>query len=200
MEKKIVSKSPLETQEIGRKLAFLLEKGDVVALVGDLGTGKTTFVKGIAEGLGIASEHVNSPSFVICQEYQGRIPLYHFDLHRMTGETDLQRLEIEVGFGDYLDGDGVTVVEWANRALSLLPQDYLEICFQMKDNGSRELLFHRKGKWQAKPFWWLLGMVLEKYFFRQHYAKAERWLKDDVEDLHARIKKFLNTFQYTYRP
>lgn len=58
----------------------------------------------------------------------------------------------------------------------------------------------RKGKWQAKPFWWLLGMVLEKYFFREHYAKAERWLKDDVEDLHGRLKKFLNTFQYTYRP
>ena len=123
-----------------------MEKGDVVALLGELGSGKTTFVKGVAEGLGISSEHVNSPSFVICQEYKGRIPLYHFDLHRMTGETDLQRLEIEVGLGDYLDGDGVAVIEWANRATQLLPSEYLEISFSFRNDGSRELSFEPRGK------------------------------------------------------
>ena len=123
----------------------------MVALVGELGTGKTTFVKGLAEGLGISSEWVNSPSFVICQEYKGRIPLYHFDLHRMTGETDLQRLEIEVGLGDYLGGDGVSVIEWANRAESLLPPEYLEIQFAITPDDSRELSLRPKGKrYQAK--------------------------------------------------
>ena len=124
----------------------------MLALVGELGSGKTTFVKGLAEGLDIPPDSVNSPSFVICQEYRGRLPLYHFDLHRMTGETDLKRLEIEVGLAEYLEGDGVTVIEWANHAEGLLPQDYLEIHFQMKDNGSRELSFHPKGKWQNRPF------------------------------------------------
>ena len=142
----VVSKTPLETHTIGKELAAHLEKGDVVALLGDLGSGKTTFVKGLAEGLGISSDHVNSPSFVICQEYQGRLPLYHFDLHRMTGETDLQRLEIEVGLGEYLDGDGVTAIEWANRASSLLPSDYLEVNFAIRDDGSRQLSFEPKGK------------------------------------------------------
>ena len=124
----------------------------MVALVGDLGSGKTTFVKGLAEGLDIPPDSVNSPSFVICQEYPGRLPLYHFDLHRMTGETDLQRLEIEVGLAEYLEGDGVAVIEWANHAEGLLPRDYLEIHFQMKGNGSRELSFHPKGKWQNRTW------------------------------------------------
>ncbi len=145
-KKILVSKSPLETQRIGKKLAARLEKGDVLALVGDLGSGKTTFVKGLAEGLGISSDQVNSPSFVICQEYEGHLPLYHFDLHRMTGETDLQRLEIEVGLGEYLDGDGVTAIEWANRASSLLPSEYLEVLFRITSDGSRELSFEPKGK------------------------------------------------------
>ena len=134
-------------------MARRLERGDLIALIGELGCGKTTFVKGIAEGLGISPDSVNSPSFVICQEYPGRFPLYHFDLHRMTGETDLQRLEIEVGLAEYLEGDGVAVIEWANHAEGLLPQDYLEIHFQMKDNGSRELSFHPKGKWQNRTWY-----------------------------------------------
>ena len=146
MQKKILSKSSSETQEVGKESATLLERGDVVALVGDLGSGKTTFVKGIAQGLGISSDHVNSPSFVICQEYQAPLPLYHFDLHRMTGESDLQRLEMEVGLGEYLDGDGVTAIEWANRATALLPSEYLEIHFSMTPDGSRQLSFEPKGK------------------------------------------------------
>ena len=145
-KKILVSKSSLETQRIGKRLAARLEKGDVLALVGELGSGKTTFVKGLAEGLGISSDHVNSPSFVICQEYDGRLPLYHFDLHRMTGKTDLQRLETEVGLGDYLEGDGISVIEWANHAESLLPAEYLRINFFLKPNDSRELSFEPKGK------------------------------------------------------
>ena len=123
-----------------------MEKGDVLALVGELGSGKTTFVKGLAEGLGISSEQVNSPSFVICQEYQGRLPLYHFDLHRMTGETDLARLESEVGLSDYLEGDGISVIEWADRAESLLPQAYLKIHFSISGDNARQLFFEPKGR------------------------------------------------------
>jgi len=128
-----------------------LEKGDVVALMGDLGSGKTTFVKGLADGVGVSPEHVNSPSFVICQEFEGRLPLYHFDLHRMTGETDLLRLESEVGLADYVDGEGVCVIEWADRATALLPPEHLEIRFSIVNEETRQLSFDPKGeRYQGK--------------------------------------------------
>ncbi|GMT47384.1 MAG: hypothetical protein IEMM0007_0950 [bacterium] len=100
-----------ETINTGERLGRILGKGDIVCLYGDLGAGKTTLVKGIARGLGIEEREITSASFVIIAEHYGRIPLFHIDLYRVSGADDLQDLGLE----EYLDGEGVAVVEWAER-------------------------------------------------------------------------------------
>lgn len=148
MEKKIVSKSRMMTVEVGKRVGKILEGGEVLGLVGDLGTGKTTFVQGLAKGLGISNAHpVNSPSFVLMREYdKGRLPLYHFDAHRLSTSGDLLRLEQEVGVEEYLYGKGVSVLEWADRLRALLPAEYLRIEFRHLAENERALVFHPLGK------------------------------------------------------
>ena len=108
-----------ETKAFGHQLAERLEPGSVVALIGDLGTGKTTLSKYIAEGLGI-TEVVTSPTFTIVQEYHsGRLPLYHFDVYRIG---DISEME-ELGYEEYFFGDGVSLVEWADIIQELLPEE-----------------------------------------------------------------------------
>ena len=108
-----------ETKAFGHQLAERLEPGNVVALIGDLGTGKTTLSKYIAEGLGI-TEVVTSPTFTIVQEYHsGRLPLYHFDVYRIG---DISEME-ELGYEEYFFGDGVSLVEWADIIQELLPEE-----------------------------------------------------------------------------
>ena len=108
-----------ETRDFGHQLANQLEPGSVVALIGDLGTGKTTLSKYIAEGLGI-TEVVTSPTFTIVQEYHtGRLPLYHFDVYRIG---DISEME-ELGYEEYFFGDGVSLVEWADIIQELLPEE-----------------------------------------------------------------------------
>jgi tRNA threonylcarbamoyladenosine biosynthesis protein TsaE len=108
-----------ETKAFGHQLADRLEPGSVVALIGDLGTGKTTLSKYIAEGLGI-TEVVTSPTFTIVQEYHsGRLPLYHFDVYRIG---DISEME-ELGYEEYFFGDGVSLVEWADIIQELLPEE-----------------------------------------------------------------------------
>lgn len=108
-----------ETRAFGHQLADRLEPGSVVALIGDLGTGKTTVSKYIAEGLGI-TEVVTSPTFTIVQEYHsGRLPLYHFDVYRIG---DISEME-ELGYEEYFFGDGVSLVEWADIIQELLPEE-----------------------------------------------------------------------------
>jgi tRNA threonylcarbamoyladenosine biosynthesis protein TsaE len=108
-----VSGGASETQHLGTLLGELLAPGDVVLLEGDLGTGKTAFTKGIGRGLKVA-QTINSPTFTILKEYSGRLPLYHFDLYRVDRPEEFSLL----GFDDYFAGDGVCVVEWAERAES----------------------------------------------------------------------------------
>jgi tRNA threonylcarbamoyladenosine biosynthesis protein TsaE len=108
-----------ETRAFGHQLANQMEPGSVVALIGDLGTGKTTLSKYIAEGLGI-TEVVTSPTFTIVQEYHtGRLPLYHFDVYRIG---DISEME-ELGYEEYFFGDGVSLVEWADIIQELLPEE-----------------------------------------------------------------------------
>ena len=147
MKKEIVSKSPTTTVELGKRLGTLMKGGEVLGLVGELGAGKTTFVKGIAKGLGVANHHpVNSPSFVLLREYEGRVPLYHFDAHRLTGSAaDLLRLEQEIGLEEYFYGEGVSVMEWADRIKPLLPREYLRIEFRHSKENERLLTFRPKG-------------------------------------------------------
>lgn len=117
--KQYESFSAEDTYTVGRKLGEAARPGDVYALIGDLGVGKTVFTKGFARGLGI-TEPVNSPTFTILQIYEdGRIPLYHFDVYRIEDPEEME----EVGFDDYIYGDGVSLIEWANRIEEILPDD-----------------------------------------------------------------------------
>jgi tRNA threonylcarbamoyladenosine biosynthesis protein TsaE len=109
-----------ETAALGRKLGEFLKAGDVVCLAGDLGTGKTAFTKGIAQALGI-SGYITSPTFTFVNEYQGRIPMFHFDVYRIGDPEDL----FEIGFEEYLERDGVVVIEWANMIKEILPSEYI---------------------------------------------------------------------------
>lgn len=151
MKKKIISKSAVVTMEFGKRLGKILKGGEVLGLIGELGAGKTTFVKGIAKGLGVNEQNpVNSPSFVLMREYEGRIPLYHFDAHRLTDASDLLRLQQEIGLEEYLYGKGVSVLEWADRIESLLPREYLRIEFHHSKKNERVLTFHPEGLYYEK--------------------------------------------------
>jgi len=108
-----------ETYELGKKIGESLNSGDVIALIGDLGCGKTVMTQGIAAGLGI-TEVVNSPTFVILHEYEsGRLPLYHFDVYRIN---DVREMD-DIGYSEYIYGDGVTLIEWANLIEEILPAE-----------------------------------------------------------------------------
>ena len=123
MEKVFETYSPEETLEIGKLLGENTAPGEVYALIGDLGAGKTVFTKGFAQGLGI-EEPVNSPTFTILQIYEeGRIPLYHFDVYRIEEPEEME----EVGFDEYIDGDGVCLIEWAGRIGDLLPPEVIVV-------------------------------------------------------------------------
>ena len=112
----IESRSPEETHAVGVALAERLGRGDVVALTGELGAGKTCFAQGLARGLGVTGRVV-SPTFVLVNEYRGRIPVHHVDAYRTESLTEL----LDLGLDELFSGDGVTVVEWADKLLPLLP-------------------------------------------------------------------------------
>ncbi len=124
--------SPSETQQLGVQVARRLESGDVLALVGELGAGKTNFVQGLAHGLGV-KESVHSPTFILANEYRsGRLPLFHVDAYRIAGAGEA----IGFGFDDYLNDEGVTVIEWADRIRAALPPEHLTLEF--RDVGETE--------------------------------------------------------------
>ena len=114
-----ITNSAAETRELGRKLAQRLMPGQVIAFTGDLGAGKTAFVSGVAEGLGI-TQRVTSPTFTIVNEYEGgRLPLFHFDMYRLGGADEL----FDIGWEDYLERGGVCAVEWSENVTDALPSD-----------------------------------------------------------------------------
>ena len=128
--------SPEETQEIGVRIGCQLRPGDVVALIGDLGVGKTCLTQGIARGAGVYQDQtVNSPSYILINEYAGKIPVYHIDLYR------LQRLEdiVALGLEDYLEGDGICVIEWADRMSELLPESHIQVRITGEDEFTRAI-------------------------------------------------------------
>ncbi|SHI01250.1 tRNA (adenosine(37)-N6)-threonylcarbamoyltransferase complex ATPase subunit type 1 TsaE [Virgibacillus chiguensis] len=130
----IITNTEETTIDLGEKLALLLSPGDVVTLEGDLGTGKTTFTKGLAAGLGV-KRHVSSPTFTIIKEYEGELPLYHMDVYR------LENSEEDIGFDEYFHGEGVTVVEWPQFIAPFLPVEYLEVKLANIDERSRKFTF-----------------------------------------------------------
>lgn len=130
----IESATHADTIRLGRLLATLIQPGMVIALIGDLGAGKTTLVKGIASGLlNIDEREVTSPTFTIIQEYGCALPLYHVDAYRLDSALDLEA----VGFEDYIDGNGVTVIEWADRIAEALPENALTVSIEQPDEQRR---------------------------------------------------------------
>ncbi len=121
------------TEALGRRLGGLLFPGAVVGLVGPLGAGKTHLVRAVAEGLGADGRSVSSPTFVLIQEYVGRLPVYHFDAYRLRGEVEFA----ELGAHEYFEGDGVCLVEWADRVRSALPAEHLRITLTVTAENSR---------------------------------------------------------------
>jgi tRNA threonylcarbamoyladenosine biosynthesis protein TsaE len=132
----IDSQSPAETAQLGERVGRALVAGDVVALTGELGAGKTAFVQGVAVGLGIRGR-VTSPTFTIVNEYEGPIPLFHVDFYRLEHAAEL----INVGFDDYFERGGVVVVEWAERYAESLPADRLDVRIEITGPESRRLSF-----------------------------------------------------------
>lgn len=134
--KKIISRSERETVRFGERLGRALRAGDIIALCGELGSGKTVLTKGIAEGLGVkSSKYVNSPSFVILKEHKGRLPLYHFDIYRLGGISEF----LTVGYAEYFYGRGVSVIEWADKIIEILPKEFLRVDLSVKTENERRI-------------------------------------------------------------
>jgi len=137
-----ISQSPEETKNLGKKLGKLLQEGDLLALNGDLGAGKTCLIQGIAVGLN-SRDHVSSPSFSIIKEYSGDKPIYHFDLYRLTQPEELETL----GYEEYFYGNGVTLIEWAEKIKHYLPESRLLIRIKMGEHYlSRKIVFEPSGR------------------------------------------------------
>jgi len=139
----IQTSSASETARIGKTIGNRLLPGDVVALVGELGAGKTQFIKGLAAGVGIGnSTYISSPSFTLIHEYPGETPFYHIDLFRLGREKEAE----ELGLEGYFQGSGVTAIEWADKIPSLLPEEMLFISIAYIDKNIRSVEITGKGK------------------------------------------------------
>lgn len=129
-----ITSSQEETFDVGYELGKKAKKGDIFGLIGDLGTGKTILAKGIAKGLGI-NEEITSPTFTLLEVYEAAIPLYHFDLYRISDDSELENLFFE----EYWYGDGVSVIEWAERAMKRLPNDIFIIKLEYTGKNRRKI-------------------------------------------------------------
>lgn len=136
----LVTRSPEETRAVGRALGSALFPGAFVALVGELGSGKTVLVQGVADALG-AGASVSSPSFVIVNEYRGRIPVFHVDLYRISDARSL----VDLGYRELFYGEGVALVEWADRVPELLPADRLTVGLAFEGPSDRRLTIEATG-------------------------------------------------------
>ncbi len=138
-----LSHSPAATLSLGKRMGELLKPGSIIALIGELGCGKTLLTRGICAGLGVPLRQVNSPTFVMVNEYRGRLPVFHMDLYRLGSIDD----GFEIGIMDYLSraGSGVMIIEWAEKILSLLPADLLKIEFQILSARKRRISFSASG-------------------------------------------------------
>jgi len=135
-----ISHSERQTIRLGVRLAPFLRPGDVLALTGELGTGKTRWVQGVCQGLDVTGI-VNSPTFTLVNEYRGRLPVYHIDLYRLAGAAEA----LTFGLDDYLYGDGVTLIEWAERAADFLPDNYLSVELHHLEETRRRVVLRPHG-------------------------------------------------------
>ena len=137
-----VTNSPEETEELGERLGRALSPGDVVAFTGDLGAGKTAFVRGMAQGLGVAGR-VTSPTFTIVNEYEGgRLPLFHFDMYRLGSADEL----FDIGWEDYLARGGVCAVEWSENVVEALEADCLRVDIRRGERDNQRIITVTRGE------------------------------------------------------
>jgi tRNA threonylcarbamoyladenosine biosynthesis protein TsaE len=143
----LMSLSAEETRLLGERLGLLLQPGDFILLKGDLGAGKTHFVQGVARGLAVPAEYrVTSPTYTLLNIFPGRLPLYHFDLYRLAGSSEVA----ELGFDEYFSGSGACLVEWAERLGPEEPGDSLVISMRYLDEDRRQLRFTARGERSAE--------------------------------------------------
>ena len=138
------SNSPSATSALGKRMGRRLEAGSVIALTGELGCGKTLLTRGICDGLGVPLRQVNSPTFVLVNEYRGRLPVFHLDMYQLGTEADA----VELGITDYLARAeaGVMIIEWAEKIMPLLPDDLLHIGFEILSARKRRIEFSTGGR------------------------------------------------------
>lgn len=142
-ELKLRSRGPRQTMQFGKELGCLCAPGDVICLSGELGAGKTIMAKGIAQGLAVPKSYeIVSPSFTLINEFPGRIPLYHMDFYRIQGPDEAE----EIGVVDYLFGNGISLIEWPERIISLLSKDYLLCEIRIKTKRMRDITLFPEGK------------------------------------------------------
>jgi tRNA threonylcarbamoyladenosine biosynthesis protein TsaE len=171
----LVAHSPAQTFRVGEWLGRLLQVGDVICLQGDLGSGKTCLTQGIGAGLGVVGT-ISSPTFVLINEYRPRgegLRLYHVDLYRIEDAASASNLGLE----DYLYGDGVTVIEWAERAREIMPPERLWIKMSYLDYSKRSLLFEAAGKHYAEILAALRATLLA--------GNAQRSAREEPRSEHA---------------
>lgn len=140
LERLVVTTAPAQTRDLAARLAAVALAGDVVSLVGDLGAGKTVFAKGFGRGLGVAGT-INSPSFILMAEYEGRLPLFHLDLYRLTDAGEA----VAGGLLDERQAAGVTLIEWADRLEEVLPAERLEVRIDGTGDESRMITLRVRG-------------------------------------------------------
>jgi tRNA threonylcarbamoyladenosine biosynthesis protein TsaE len=139
---RLTAQNASETASVGECLGRFLQAGDVVCLYGELGSGKTVLAKGLARGLGVAHrDRVRSPSFVLIHPYEGCVPVYHADLFRLAGSADVD----EIGLRELLGGDGVTIIEWADKLGASLPMERLDITLQHVEADTRLMTLQAHG-------------------------------------------------------
>jgi len=138
----VITANPEQTWRTGELLGARLGPGDTVCLYGDLGAGKTSFTYGVALGLEVRERYITSPTFTFINEYEGRVPFYHIDLYRLKDPGELEG----IGFEEYLDSDGVAVIEWAERAEEELPDERLNVYLNYVNDNSREIGFLAEGE------------------------------------------------------
>jgi tRNA threonylcarbamoyladenosine biosynthesis protein TsaE len=145
-----LSHSPAATLSLGKRMGELLEPESIIALIGELGCGKTLLTRGVCAGLGVPLRQVNSPTFVMVNEYRGRLPVFHMDLYRFGSIAD----GFDIGIMDYLSRAeyGVMIIEWAEKILSLLPADLLKVEFQTLSARKRQISFSASGNRFGKFF------------------------------------------------
>ena len=139
---KVISKSVEQTNKLGESLGRLLKQGDIICLTGDLGAGKTAFTKGIGVGMDV-KELITSPTYTIINEYNGIIPLYHFDVYRLEGVEEMY----ELGYEEYFFGDGAVVIEWADIVKDIIPKERLWITMlRGKHEATRDIIIEATGE------------------------------------------------------